>query len=156
MHTSLLDGTAPVPHLDGPAAVLLDGVRKVHGKGDGAVTALHDVSLALRAGSFTAIMGPAGSGKSTFRQLAAGLDTPTAGRVALGGVDLAELNPTQLTILRRERAGFVFQAFNLLPALNVAQNVALPARLAGRKPEDAWTREVIERVGLADRLRHRP
>ena len=157
MHTSsLLDGTARVPHSDAPAAVLLDGVRKVYGKGDGAVTALHGVSLALPAGSFTAIMGPSGSGKSTFLQLAAGLDTPSAGRVALGGVELGGLSQAALTVLRRERAGFVFQSFNLLPSLTVEQNVALPVRLAGKRLDRPWAREVIERVGLGDRLRHRP
>src|SRR3954467_15441855 len=107
-------------------AVALHDVRKVHGQGDGSVVALDGVSAALAAGSFTAIMGPSGSGKSTFLNVAAGLDRPTSGTVALADTDLARLSERQLTILRRKRVGFVFQAFNLLPSLTVAQNIALP------------------------------
>ena len=110
-------------------AVALRDVRKVHGRGDGAVVALDGVSVGLEPGSFTAIMGPSGSGKSTFLNVAAGLDRPTSGTVALGDTDLARLSERRLTILRRERIGFVFQAFNLLPSLTVAQNIALPLRL---------------------------
>jgi putative ABC transport system ATP-binding protein len=138
------------------AAVSLRDVRKVHGKGDGAVVALDGVSVALPRGSFTAIMGPSGSGKSTFLNVAAGLDRPTSGSVTLGDVDLARLSERRLTILRRERIGFVFQAFNLLPSLTVAQNIALPLRLDGRRPRRSQVREVAARVGLDDRLRHRP
>ena len=116
------------------AAVALRDVRKVYGRGEGAVVALDGVSAALSPGSFTAIMGPSGSGKSTFLNVAAGLDRPTSGSVALGGADLAQLSERRLTILRRERIGFVFQAFNLLPSLTVAQNIALPLRLDGRRP----------------------
>ena len=115
-------------------AVALHDVRKVYGRGDGTVAALDGVSAALAPGSFTAIMGPSGSGKSTFLNVAAGLDRPTSGSVALGGADLAQLSERRLTILRRERIGFVFQAFNLLPSLTVAQNIALPLRLDGRLP----------------------
>jgi putative ABC transport system ATP-binding protein len=137
-----------------PAVVLRD-VRKVHGKGDGAVVALDGVSVALPRGSFTAIMGPSGSGKSTFLNVAAGLDRPTSGTVALGDTDLAGLSERRLTILRRKRVGFVFQAFNLMPSLTVAQNIGLPLRLDGRRRR-ANVREVAARVGLEKRLRHRP
>jgi putative ABC transport system ATP-binding protein len=137
-------------------AVGLHDVRKVHGKGDGAVVALDGVSVALPRGSFTAIMGPSGSGKSTFLNVAAGLDRPTSGTVTLGDADLARLSERRLTILRRERIGFVFQAFNLLPSLTVAQNIALPMRLDGRRPRRSTVRDVAARVGLENRLRHRP
>ncbi len=137
-------------------AVALEGVRKVYGRGESAVVALDGVDLAFARGSFTAVMGPSGSGKSTFLNVAAGLDRPSAGSVGLGGIDLAGLSEKQLTVLRRERVGFVFQAFNLMPALTVAQNISLPLRLAGRRPDRAWMREVVERLGLAKRLRHRP
>jgi putative ABC transport system ATP-binding protein len=137
-------------------AVGLRDVRKVHGKGDGAVVALDGVSIELPRGSFTAIMGPSGSGKSTFLNVAAGLDRPTSGTVTLGDVDLARLSERRLTILRREQIGFVFQAFNLLPSLTVAQNIALPMRLDGRRPRRSTVRDVAARVGLEKRLRHRP
>ena len=119
MPTSTLHTPAIAP------AVALRDVRKVHGKGDGAVVALDGVSVDLPRGSFTAIMGPSGSGKSTFLNVAAGLDRPDSGTVALGDIDLARLSERKLTILRRERIGFVFQAFNLLPSLTVAQNIGL-------------------------------
>jgi putative ABC transport system ATP-binding protein len=138
------------------AAVALRDVRKVHGKGDGAVVALDGVSVALPRGSFTAIMGPSGSGKSTFLNIAAGLDRPTSGGVALGDTDLAGLSERRLTILRRQRIGFVFQAFNLLPSLTVAQNIGLPLRLDSRRTRRSSVREVAARVGLENRLRHRP
>jgi putative ABC transport system ATP-binding protein len=137
-------------------AVALQGVRKVYGRGERAVVALDGVDLAFARGSFTAVMGPSGSGKSTFLNVAAGLDRPSAGAVLLGGLDLSGLSEKRLTVLRRERVGFVFQAFNLMPALTVAQNIGLPLRLAGRRPDRAWMREVVERVGLEKRLRHRP
>jgi putative ABC transport system ATP-binding protein len=137
-------------------AVALRGVRKVHGRGDGAVVALDGVSVGLAAGSFTAIMGPSGSGKSTFLNVAAGLDRPTSGTVALGDTDLARLSERKLTILRRERIGFVFQAFNLMPSLTVAQNIALPLRLDRRRARRSTVRDVAARVGLEKRLRHRP
>src|SRR3954469_4021130 len=137
-------------------AVALREVRKVYGKGDSAVVALDGVTIDLARGSFTAIMGPSGSGKSTFLHVAAGLDRPTSGTVMLGDVDLARLSERRLTILRRERIGFVFQAFNLLPSLTVAQNIALPMRLDGRRLRRSTVREVAARVGLETRLRHRP
>jgi putative ABC transport system ATP-binding protein len=138
------------------AAVALRDVRKVYGRGEGAVVALDDVSAALFPGSFTAIMGPSGSGKSTFLNVAAGLDRPTSGNVALGGTDLEHLSERRLTILRRERIGFVFQAFNLLPSLTVAQNIALPLRLDGRRLRRSAIREIAARVGLDRRLGDRP
>jgi putative ABC transport system ATP-binding protein len=137
-------------------AVALREVRKVHGRGDGAVVALDGVSVGLAAGSFTAIMGPSGSGKSTFLNVAAGLDRPTSGTVALGDSELARLSERKLTILRRERIGFVFQAFNLMPSLTVAQNIALPLRLDRRRARRSTVRDVAVRVGLEKRLRHRP
>jgi putative ABC transport system ATP-binding protein len=137
-------------------AVALRDVRKIYGRGEGEVVALDGVSVALAAGSFTAIMGPSGSGKSTFLNLAAGLDRPTAGAVAIGDTDLARLTERRLTILRRERIGFVFQAFNLLPSLTVAQNISLPLRLDGRRLRRSDVRDVAARVGLEKRLRHRP
>ncbi len=137
-------------------AVALRDVRKVHGRGDSAVVALDGVSVGLAAGSFTAVMGPSGSGKTTFLNVAAGLDRPTSGGVALGDTELAKLSERRLTVLRRERIGFVFQAFNLLPSLTVAQNIALPLRLAGRRPRRSTVRAAAARVGLQNRLRHRP
>src|SRR3954466_14849326 len=134
----------------------LDGVRKVYGKGEGAVVALDGVTLGFASGSFTAVMGPSGSGKSTFLHVAAGLDAPTEGDVSLGGVSLAGRSETQLTELRRERVGFVFQAFNLMPALTVTQNITLPLRLAGQPVDKQWLREVVTRTGLGERMRHRP
>jgi putative ABC transport system ATP-binding protein len=138
--------SAPAP------AVVLSDVRKVYGRGEAAVVALDGVSAALSPGSFTAIMGPSGSGKSTFLNVAAGLDRPTSGSVALGGTGLADLSERGLTILRRERIGFVFQAFNLLPSLTVAQNIALPLRLDGRRPRRSAVREIAARVGLDKRV----
>ncbi|MFD5265523.1 ABC transporter ATP-binding protein [Streptomyces sp. NPDC058335] len=137
-------------------AVQLTAVRRRYGPVDAGVTALDDVTLALPRGSFTAVMGPSGSGKSTLLQCAAGLDRPDAGSVRIGGTELTGLSERRLTLLRRERIGFVFQAFNLLPALTAEQNVALPLRLAGRRPGRARVREALARVGLADRGGHRP
>src|SRR4051812_15839755 len=143
------------PASSAPAIALRD-VRKVHGEGDGAVVALDGISVELPRGSFTAIMGPSGSGKSTFLHVAAGLDHPTSGTVALGDTPLAGLSERRLTILRRERVGFIFQAFNLMPSLTVTQNIGLPLRLDGRRPRRADVREVAARVGLDQRLGHRP
>ncbi|MFJ4926559.1 ABC transporter ATP-binding protein [Streptomyces sp. NPDC088736] len=137
-------------------AVRLRSVTRRHGSGGASVTALDQVSLTFPRGTFTAVMGPSGSGKSTLLQCAAGLDRPTSGSVTLGGTELTGLSETELTLLRRARVGFVFQAFNLLPALTAEQNVALPLRLAGRRPKKVRVREVLEEVGLADRARHRP
>jgi putative ABC transport system ATP-binding protein len=136
--------------------IALTDVRKVHGTGDGAVVALDGITVNLPAGSFTAVMGPSGSGKSTFLHVAAGLERPDAGVVALGGDDLTRLSERRLTILRRKRVGFVFQAFNLMPSLTVDQNIGLPMRLDGRRVRRSDVKEVAARVGLADRRRHRP
>jgi putative ABC transport system ATP-binding protein len=135
------------------------GLGKRYGHGVGSVTALDDVSLGLRRGEFTAIMGPSGSGKSTLMHIMAGLDSPTAGRVWLGDTDITELSDTALTVLRRRRVGFVFQAFNLVPTLDVRGNVLLPFELDGRRPsrdEQAWMDELLAALGLDARLRHRP
>jgi putative ABC transport system ATP-binding protein len=137
-------------------AVTLRDVRKVHGRGEGAVVALDGVSAQLAPGSFTAVMGPSGSGKSTLLNVAAGLDRPTSGTVSLGDIDLTRLSERRLTLLRRERIGFVFQSFNLLPSLTVAQNIGLPLRLDGRRPRRSTVREIAARVGLDRRLGNRP
>ncbi|WP_405951888.1 ABC transporter ATP-binding protein [Streptomyces prunicolor] len=136
--------------------VQLCAVTRRFSLGATSVTALDRVSLTFPRATFTAVMGPSGSGKSTLLQCAAGLDRSTSGSVTLGGTELTDLSETELTLLRRERIGFVFQAFNLLPSLTAEQNVALPLRLAGRRPSKARVREVLEQVGLGDRARHRP
>ncbi|MEV0585756.1 ABC transporter ATP-binding protein [Nonomuraea sp. NPDC050310] len=132
--------------------VTLTGVTKNYG----ALTALDNVSIAFPKGRFVAVMGPSGSGKSTLIQCAAALDTPTSGSVVIGGVDVGPLSETKRTVLRRERIGFVFQSYNLLPSITVEENLTLSLRLAGRRPDRAWLAELVERVGLQDRLRHRP
>ncbi|WP_077796776.1 ABC transporter ATP-binding protein [Streptomyces sp. JHA26] len=137
-------------------AIRLRSVSRRYGAGDGAVAALDEVSVGFPRGTFTAVMGPSGSGKSTLLQCAAGLDRPTSGSVVVGGTELTGLSERRLTLLRRERVGFVFQAFNLLPSLTAEQNVALPLRLAGRRPPHGRVREVLRQVGLGDRARHRP
>jgi putative ABC transport system ATP-binding protein len=139
-------------------AVHIESMTKTYGHGPGTVTvtALDRVTLAFPAGSFTAVMGPSGSGKSTLLQCAAGLDRPDSGEVSIAGTRLSALGETALTVLRRERIGFVFQSFNLMPSLTAAQNVELPLRLAGRKPEPSAIAAALATVGLADRARHRP
>jgi putative ABC transport system ATP-binding protein len=137
------------------AARAVDAV-KVYGKGDTAVRALDGVSVDFAAGGFTAIMGPSGSGKSTLLHAVAGLDELTSGHVFIGGTDLTRLGDKALTTLRRDRLGFVFQAFNLVPTLTAIENITLPMALARRKPDKDWVRLVIETVGLGHRLRHRP
>jgi putative ABC transport system ATP-binding protein len=132
------------------------GATKVYGSGDTRVTALDDVDIEFRAGELTAIMGPSGSGKSTLMHCVAGLDDLTGGRVLIGDTDLTTLNDRQLTILRRDKIGFIFQAFNLVPTLSAIENITLPASLAGRKTDAAWLETVVTTVGLGDRLRHRP
>ncbi|MFC7310452.1 ABC transporter ATP-binding protein [Streptomyces monticola] len=144
-------------HGNGAAeTVQLKAVQKIYTRGDNSVAALAGVTLGFRKGTFTAVMGPSGSGKSTLLHCAAGLDAPTSGSVFLEGTDLGGLNEKQLTLLRRDRIGFIFQAFNLMPALTVQQNVVLPLQLAGRKPKKNYVQEVIQRVGLAERSHHRP
>jgi putative ABC transport system ATP-binding protein len=143
--------TATVP----PAARAVDAV-KVYGRGDGAVRALDGVTVDFDRGRFTAIMGPSGSGKSTLLHAVAGLDHLTGGRVFIGDTDLTTLSDKHLTRLRRDRVGFVFQSFNLVPTLTALENITLPMALAGRKPDKAWLRQVIDTVGLDKRLKHRP
>lgn len=145
---------------DAPAApglaVELRGVERRFGRGAGSVHALAGVDLALPRGTFTAIMGPSGSGKSTFLQCAAGLDRPSAGSVRLGGTEITGMDENRLTKLRRSRIGFVFQAFNLLPALSVEQNVLLPLRLAGKRQDRRRAAAVLAQVGLSDKAARRP
>ncbi len=143
---------------DPPAqpVVHLESVSRLYGGPKNRVTALDTVSISLERATFTAVMGPSGSGKSTFLHCAAGLDRPTSGSVHLDGVDLASLREKSLTKFRRERIGFVFQAFNLLPALSVVDNVTLPLRLAGARPKKAVVNAVLEQVGLSDKRRSRP
>ena len=131
-------------------------LRRTYGEGETAVHALAGVTLNFPAGQYTAIMGPSGSGKSTLMHLLAGLDRPTSGTVEIEGQELSRLDDAALTRLRRDRLGFVFQAFNLVPVLTALENITLPLTLAGRKPDQAWLDELIETVGLRDRLTHRP
>ncbi|MGY5885103.1 ABC transporter ATP-binding protein [Modestobacter lacusdianchii] len=145
--------TTLTPPATGTAAVALRHVTRTH---DHDVRALDDVSLEVPPGTFLAVMGPSGSGKSTLLHCAAGLDTPTSGEVLLAGTEIGRLDETRRTELRRDRIGFVFQAYNLLPALTVADNITLPLRLAGRPLDADWVRHLVERVGLTGRLGHRP
>ena len=138
-----------------PAARVVDAV-KVYGGGDTAVRALDGVSVDFPVGRFTAIMGPSGSGKSTLMHCAAGLDTLTSGAAHIGDTELGSLDDRRLTLLRRDRVGFVFQAFNLVPTLTVAENIRLPLDLAGTKGDPEWIEALIDVVGLRDRLHHRP
>ncbi|MFS3127392.1 ABC transporter ATP-binding protein [Nocardioides sp. Bht2] len=138
------------------APVVLHEVARRHGSGEGRVDALRGVSHTFGAGTFTAVMGPSGSGKSTLLQCAAGLEAPDGGQVWLAGHQLAALDEKQRTMLRRDQVGFVFQAYNLLPGLSVADNVALPLRLAGRRPRGSEVRGALARVGLGDHARRRP
>ncbi len=131
-------------------------LTKVFGEGPAAVEALRAVSVDFAAGQFTAIMGASGSGKSTLLHCLAGLDAPTSGRVMIGDVDLTALKERQLTQLRRDKVGFVFQAFNLVPTLSAAENITLPLDIAGRDVDRAWFDEVVDTIGLRDRLKHRP
>jgi putative ABC transport system ATP-binding protein len=129
---------------------------KVYGKGATEVRALDGVSIGFQAGRLTAIMGPSGSGKSTLLHCLAGLDALTSGTVFIGNTDLTTLSDTELTRLRRDRIGFVFQAFNLIPTLTAQENITLPLALAGRKPDRDWLAALVTSLGIADRLRHRP
>ena len=138
-------------------AVRVEQLTRVYGAGPAQrVTALAGVDAAFHRGTFTAVMGPSGSGKSTLLQTAAGLDRPTSGRVWVGATELSRLSETALTKMRRREIGFVFQAFNLIGALTVEENILLPLRLSGARPDRAWLAEVVERVGLGPRLAHRP
>ncbi|MFF5712260.1 ABC transporter ATP-binding protein [Streptomyces sp. 62] len=147
------------PSLSSPftePAAHASGLTKTYGKGEARVTALDAVSVEFARGRFTAVMGPSGSGKSTLMHCMAGLDPVTSGSARIGGVELSSLNDRQLTELRREKVGFVFQGFNLLPTLTALENIVLPLRLAGRRPEAEWLETIVATVGLAGRLAHRP
>lgn len=132
------------------------GLRKTYGKGEASVAALDGIDLDIGAGQFTAIMGPSGSGKSTLMHCLAGLDEVSEGRVQVGDTDITQLKEKSLTKLRRDRIGFVFQAFNLIPTLSAKENILLPLAIAGRQPDDEWFDLVISTTGLTDRLSHRP
>src|SRR4029079_7520250 len=131
-------------------------VSPPYGSGDTAVDALRGVSVDIAAARLTAVMGPSGSGKSTLMHILAGLDRPTSGEVSVAGVEITELDDTELTKLRRDHIGFIFQFFNLLPMLTAAENIVLPLKRAGGKPDPEWLAELIGKVGLGDRLTHRP
>ena len=161
MNASIAAATAvetasPELELVEPVAVEATRLVRRYGEGDTAVEALRGVTVDIERGRLTAVVGPSGSGKSTLMHLLAGLDKPTEGSVAIDGVDLASLNDTQLTKLRRKHVGFVFQFFNLLPMLTAEENVLLPLSLAGEKPDTAWVEQVLGRVGLENRRTHRP
>jgi putative ABC transport system ATP-binding protein len=138
------------------AAARAQGVTKAYGAGTARVLALDDVTLDIPAGRFTGIMGPSGSGKSTLMHCLAGLDTVSAGKIYVGDEELTSMNDKQLTKLRRDRIGFIFQSFNLVPTLTALENITLPMAIAGRKPDQEWLDAVIDTVGLQDRLHHRP
>jgi putative ABC transport system ATP-binding protein len=140
----------------GRLAARAEAITKNYGSGDAKVVALHAVTVGIPRGGFVAVMGPSGSGKSTLMHCMAGLDTVDAGRVLVGDVDLTRLDERQLTRLRRDRVGFVFQAFNLVPTLNALENITLPLDIAGRRPDRGWLDTVIDTVGLRERLGHRP
>jgi putative ABC transport system ATP-binding protein len=152
----------PGPHGPGPGptaappAARAERLTKAYGEGDTRVVALDTVDVAIGRGRFTAIMGPSGSGKSTLMHCLAGLDTVTSGRIWIGDTEITALNEKQLTRLRRDSVGFVFQAFNLLPTLTAEENITLPGDIAGRRTDPDWLKRVIETLGIGDRLRHRP
>ena len=138
------------------AVVVASDLRRRYGEGETAVDALRGVSVDIHGGHLTAVMGPSGSGKSTLMHILAGLDKPTSGSVSIEGTEITTLGDNQLTKLRREHIGFVFQFFNLLPMLTAKENITLPLTIAGEKPEEGWVEQVVASVGLSDRLAHRP
>jgi putative ABC transport system ATP-binding protein len=153
MTTVLTPPRAPVATT---VAAMARNATKVYGSGEALVRALDDVTVDFTSGHFTAIMGPSGSGKSTLMHCLAGLDTLSSGSVSIGNADLSKLNDRQLTQLRRDHVGFIFQSFNLVPTLSAIENITLPCALAGRKPDRAWLDQVVDTVGLRSRLSHRP
>jgi putative ABC transport system ATP-binding protein len=153
---SVILASAPTDAPTREAVVTARDVVRRYGAGDTAVDALRGVSVDIAAGRLTAVMGPSGSGKSTLMHILAGLDQPTAGEVTVAGVDVTNMDDAELTLLRRDHIGFIFQFFNLLPMLTAAENIALPLKLAGGKPDRAWLDELVATVGLTDRLAHRP
>ncbi|GAA2175493.1 ABC transporter ATP-binding protein [Arthrobacter parietis] len=148
--------TAAAPSSVSAAAVAAESINKSYGRDNTTVHALRDVSVSFPSGRFTAIMGPSGSGKSTLMHCLAGLDTADSGRILLGGTDITGLNDAELTRLRRDRVGFVFQSFNLIPTLTAEQNITLPVALAGRQVDREWLQQICTILGLTDRLSHRP
>src|SRR4051812_35250488 len=154
--TATLSTSSTTASGDGAVAARTEHASKIYGKGDTAVRALDDVCVEFGRAQFTAIMGPSGSGKSTLMHCVAGLDDLTSGKVFIGDTDLSTLDDKRLTHLRRDKVGFIFQAFNLVPTLTALENITLPGALAGRKPEQAWLDTVVETVGLTNRLSHRP
>ncbi|WP_250505808.1 ABC transporter ATP-binding protein [Bowdeniella massiliensis] len=138
------------------AAIRAENLTKIYGSGDAAVRAVDNVSVAIEAGEFTSVMGPSGSGKSTFLHCVAGLDSVTSGRVQIAGEDITAMSDAQLSRFRRDRIGFVFQAFNLLPTMTAQQNIVLPTKMARKSVDQAWFDQLIETLGLAERLDHRP
>ena len=140
----------------GDVAARADDVTKSYGSGEACVTALDHVTVEIRGGEFTAIMGPSGSGKSTLLHVLAGLDRPTSGQVYVGDTEITSLGDKQLTLLRRDRIGFIFQSFNLLPTMTAEENILLPLRIAGRTPQHDFVESVIDTVGLGQRRTHRP
>jgi len=144
------------PDVTTATAARTQGVSKLYGTGDNTVAALDNVSVGLGEGEFTAIMGPSGSGKSTLLHVLAGLDRPTSGEVYLGDTEITSLKDKALTLLRRDRIGFIFQSFNLLPTMTAAENIVLPMRIAGRKPDEQWVASIVDTVGLTGRQSHRP
>jgi putative ABC transport system ATP-binding protein len=155
MRTVVLQAERPDPPTTEAVVIATDVVRR-YGEGDTAVDALRGVSVEIAAGRLTAVMGPSGSGKSTLMHILAGLDQPTSGQVTVAGVDVTGMGDAELTLLRRDHIGFIFQFFNLLPMLTAAENITLPLKLAGGKPAPVWLDELIDTVGLTDRLNHRP
>jgi putative ABC transport system ATP-binding protein len=155
MRTVVIQPERPQPRLSDAVVTASEVVRR-YGEGDTAVHALRGVSVEIARGQLTAVMGPSGSGKSTLMHILAGLDKPTSGDVSVAGVEVTGLGDTALTTLRRDHIGFIFQFFNLLPMLTAAENIALPLKLAGRRPDREWVSELVATVGLGDRLSHRP
>ncbi|MES9540078.1 MULTISPECIES: ABC transporter ATP-binding protein [unclassified Actinomadura] len=156
--TNTAPSTAGAAHASGAGdfAARTQQIAKVYGRGDAQVVALDGVTVGIPRGRFTAIMGPSGSGKSTLMHCMAGLDSVDSGQVFIGDTELTRLKDKQLTRLRRDKIGFIFQAFNLVPTLTALENITLPMDIAGRKPDAKWLDEVIETVGLRPRLKHRP
>ena len=155
-NTTIAQATAATQEAPASSIVRLQGVSKIYGSGDAQVRALDDVSVGFGAGEFTAIMGPSGSGKSTMMHILAGLDAPTSGHVFVEDTDITALKDTALTKLRRDRIGFVFQSFNLVPTLDARANILLPMRLAGKAPEKEWFDLIVNSLDIANRLSHRP